>query len=56
MSALFLSPAELGQGQYQRPPALFGGADHNPALAAPEPPVSTQVSWTLRSTTVAMPS
>ena len=41
MNGLFLSPAELGQGQYRRPPAFSGGPAHNPALAAPDPPAST---------------
>ena len=56
MRALFLSPAELGQGQYRRLPAFFGSPAHNPlnpALAAArqpqtyDPPVSTPVTWTV---------
>ena len=47
MCALFLSPAELAQGRYRLPPAFFGGPTHNPALAAPDPSVSTLVSWTV---------
>ena len=45
ISALFLSPAGLGQGRYRDPPAFFGGPAHNPALAAPGS-AYVHVSWT----------
>ena len=54
MSVLFLSPAELGQGQYRRLSAFFGGPAHNPELAAPDPPASTSAGR-LRTATEAMP-